>query len=67
MTLGGLREADGGSAIEQAWLNAGLGEPGYRRRDGRVRRRGGPGVSPATRKEVHRVWSNGREAWLGPG
>src|SRR5487761_1213322 len=27
--LGQLREMPGGSAIEQAWINAGLGEPGY--------------------------------------
>jgi hypothetical protein len=27
--LGRLRQMDGGSAIEQAWINAGLGEPGY--------------------------------------
>jgi hypothetical protein len=27
--FGQLREMPGGSVIEQAWLNAGLGEPGY--------------------------------------
>jgi len=27
--LSWLRDRDGGSAIEQAWINAGLGEPGY--------------------------------------
>jgi hypothetical protein len=27
--LSWLRQRDGGSAIEQAWINAGLGEPGY--------------------------------------
>jgi hypothetical protein len=29
MTLSGLRQMPGGSAIEQAWLNARAGEPGY--------------------------------------
>jgi len=29
IALGWLRDMDGGSVIEQAWLNAGLGEPGY--------------------------------------
>jgi hypothetical protein len=34
MTLSGLRQMPGGSAIEQAWLNARAGEPGYLAGDG---------------------------------